>query len=71
MCHPGRFGATAGIRFSLPDDRKIEVQLNATNLFDKRYVATIGSNGFGNSGDNQTLLAGAPQAFFVTMKTGF
>ena len=70
---PGRvtFDATAGVRFSLPDDRKIEVQLNATNLFDKRYVATIGSNGFGNSGDNQTLLAGAPQAFFVTVKTGF
>nr|WP_299907962.1 TonB-dependent receptor [Sphingomonas bacterium] len=63
--------ATAGIRFSLPDDRKVELQLNATNLFDKKYVATIGSNGFGNSGDSQTLLAGAPQQFFVTVKTGF
>jgi iron complex outermembrane receptor protein len=34
-------------------------------------VSTIGSNGFGNSGDNQTLLAGAPQQFFVTLKAGF
>ncbi len=33
--------------------------------------STIGSNGFGNSGDNQTLLAGAPQQFFVTVKTAF
>jgi iron complex outermembrane receptor protein len=29
-------------------------------------VSTIGSNGFGNSGDNQTLLAGAPRQVFVT-----
>ena len=35
----------------------IEFQLNATNLTDNDYVSTIGSNGFGNSGDNQTLLA--------------
>lgn len=65
------FDATLGARVTLPGERKVEVQLNATNLFDKKYVATIGSNGFGNSGDNQTLLAGAPQQFFVTLKTGF
>jgi iron complex outermembrane receptor protein len=70
---PGQllFDASLGVRFSLPDERKVEVQLNATNLFDKKYVSTIGSNGFGNSGDNQTLLAGAPQQFFVTVKTAF
>ena len=32
---------------------------------------TIGSNGFGFSGDNQTLLAGAPRQVFVTLKAGF
>jgi iron complex outermembrane receptor protein len=70
---PGQllFDATAGVRFSLPDDRRVELQLNATNLFDRKYVSTIGSNGFGNSGDNQTLLAGAPRQVFVTVKTGF
>ncbi|WP_366416334.1 hypothetical protein [Novosphingobium sp. 32-60-15] len=45
--------------------------MNAVNLFDKRYVATIGSNGFGFSGDNQTLLAAAPRQVFVTLKAGF
>ncbi len=47
------------------------MQLNATNLFDKKYVGTIGSGGFVNSGDAQTLLVGAPQQFFATLKTGF
>jgi iron complex outermembrane receptor protein len=52
-------------------DRKFEIQGNATNLFDKKYISTIGSNGFGYSGDNQTLLAGAPAQYFVTIKAGF
>lgn len=49
----------------------LEVDGSATNLFDKKYIATIGSNGFGDSGDNQTLLAGAPQEFFITLRKGF
>lgn len=69
---PGRvlFDATVGVHLTI-DGRKFELQGNATNLFDKKYIATIGSNGFGNSGDNQTLLIGAPQQFFVTLKTKF
>ena len=63
--------ATLGYRFDAGLRSPIELQLNATNLLDKKYVATIGSNGFGNSGDNQTLLAGAPQQFFATIKVGF
>jgi iron complex outermembrane receptor protein len=63
--------ATLGYRFDMGWRAPIELQLNATNLFDKEYVSTIGSNGFGNSGDNQTLLAGAPQQFFATVKVGF
>ncbi len=63
--------ATLGYRFDAGLRSPIEIQLNATNLLDKEYVATIGSNGFGNSGDNQTLLAGAPQQFFATVKVGF
>ena len=59
--------ASIGYRFT---DR-ISIQANATNLFDKAYVSTIGTNGFANSGDAQTLLAGAPQQFFVTVKAGF
>jgi len=70
---PGRVlvDATLGYRFDLGLSKPVEIQLNATNLFDLDYVATIGSNGFGNRGDNQTLLAGSPQQFFVTLKAGF
>jgi len=70
---PGRalVDATLGYRFDIAGLRKAEIQLNVTNLFDKAYVSTIGSNGFGNSGDNQTLLAGAPQQFLATVKVGF
>jgi iron complex outermembrane recepter protein len=63
--------ATLGYRFDAGMRKPIEIQLNATNLLDKKHVSTIGSNGFGNSGDNQTLLAGAPQQFFATVKVGF
>lgn len=59
--------ATIGYRLN----ENVEVQFNATNIFDEEYVATIGSNGFGNRGDNQTLLAGAPQQFFGTLKLKF
>jgi iron complex outermembrane receptor protein len=47
------------------------IEGSVTNLTDKKYVATIGSNGYGASGDNQTLLAGAPRQFFVTLRAGF
>ena len=59
--------ATIGYRLT----EEIELQLNATNLLDKQYIATIGSGGFGNSGDRQTLLVGAPQQFFATVRAGF
>jgi iron complex outermembrane receptor protein len=70
---PGRalVDATIGYRFDLGMRKPVELQVNATNLFDKSYVATIGSNGFGNSGDNQTLLAGATRQVFATVKVGF
>ena len=70
---PGRalVDATLGYRFTFAGLRKAEVQLNAVNLFDKRYIATIGSNGFGNRGDNQTLLAGSPLQVLASIKVGF
>ena len=49
----------------------VRVQFNIDNLFDKQYVGTIGTNGFGFSGDNQTLQAGAPRAFFGTVSAKF
>lgn len=70
---PGRVlvDATVGYRLDAGLRAPLELQLNATNLFGTDYVSTIGSNGFGNSGDNQTLLAGSPHQVFVTLKAGF
>jgi iron complex outermembrane receptor protein len=65
---PARTIVDATLGYRIND--KIEVQLNASNLFDKQYIATVGSGGFGNSGDRQTLLVGAPQQFFATLKVG-
>lgn len=65
------FDASVGYRFSAGALKGFTIQANATNLFDKKYVSTIGTNGFANRGDSQTLLAGAPQQFFVTVKTEF
>ncbi len=47
------------------------IQASVTNLFDEAYVATIGSLGFSNAGDNQTLLAGAPRQWFLTLRKDF
>lgn len=73
---PGRVLIDASIAYRLDDlvpdlFKGLELQGSVTNLTDKKYVATIGSNGFGNSGDNQTLLAGAPRTLLVTVKAKF
>ncbi|KQM98258.1 TonB-dependent receptor [Sphingomonas sp. Leaf25] len=49
----------------------LAIEGSVTNLTDKAYVATVGSNGYTASGDNQTLLAGAPRQWFVTLRRGF
>ena len=62
----------AGYRFEGEGlTRGLEIQVNVTNLLDKSYISTIGSNGFGYSGDSQTLLAGAPRQAFVTLRKQF
>ncbi|RZK00762.1 MAG: TonB-dependent receptor [Novosphingobium sp.] len=66
---PGRAIVDATLGYRLNEN--IEVQINASNLLDKRYVGTIGSNGYGNIGDNQTLLVAAPQQVFGTVKVTF
>ncbi|NYE61720.1 iron complex outermembrane receptor protein [Duganella sp. 1224] len=50
--------------------KELSLQLNVTNLFDKQYISTIGTNGFQASdpkGTAQTLLTGAPRQFFLTL----
>ncbi len=63
--------ATLGYRFQTGALKNFTIEATATNLFDKKYVSTIGTNGFANRGDSQTLLAGVPQQFFVSLKTEF
>lgn len=50
--------------------KDLSLQLNVTNLFDKQYISTVGTNGFQASDPNrtaQTLLTGAPRQVFLTL----
>jgi iron complex outermembrane receptor protein len=49
----------------------LAIKASVTNLFDVDYVAPIGSNGFGNAGDSQTLFAGAPRQWFLALRKDF
>lgn len=53
---------------------EIRVQAGVNNLFNKEYVAAIGTNGFVTSdpgGTYQTLLPGAPRTVFATVGARF
>lgn len=50
---------------------QLTLQLNATNLTDEDYISTVGSGGYGNSGDRQTLLTGAPRQYFLMLDARF
>lgn len=71
----GRVLVDALIGFRLKSDNSfldgLALEGTVTNLFDEEFVGTIGSNGFGFAGDNQTLLAGAPRQVFVTLRKDF
>ncbi len=71
---PGRVLMDATIGYTFGGEGALKgfaIEGSVTNLTDKKFVSTIGSNGFGARGDNQTLLAGAPRQFFVTLRRGF
>lgn len=63
--------AAAGYRLGTTGPFKdATIQLNVTNLLDKKYFATIGTNGFASadpSGTFATMLAGAPRAAFLSL----
>jgi iron complex outermembrane receptor protein len=61
-----------GYRFrGVPLAKQLTLQLNVTNLTDEQYISTVGSGGFGNSGDRQTLLTGAPLQYFLSLDARF
>ena len=50
--------------------KEVLLQLNVTNLFERKYFSTIGSNGFQAADPNgtaQTLLTGAPRQAFLSL----
>lgn len=67
--------ASAGYRFApFGIIRQSNVQFNVTNLTNRRYIATLGSNGFVNSDPNgtaQTLLPGAPREWSLSFAAKF
>lgn len=71
----GRVVVDGKIGYRLQSDNRmldnLAIEASVSNLFDRRYVATIGSNGFRFAGDNQTLLPAAPRQFFVTLRKDF
>jgi iron complex outermembrane receptor protein len=66
------FDMNLGYRFKdFGFGKNLSIQANVTNLGDETYISTIGSNGFGNFGDNQTMLPGAPLQWFVSLNGQF
>jgi iron complex outermembrane receptor protein len=66
------FDASVGYRFSGNSFLDgLEAQLNVTNLTDEDYAGTLGTNGFVNSGDSQTMVAGAPRQVYFTVRKAF
>jgi iron complex outermembrane recepter protein len=55
--------------------KDLTAQLDITNVFDKDYIATIGSAGFSRltdpTGTDQTILPGAPRQMFFSIKASF
>jgi iron complex outermembrane receptor protein len=54
--------------------QELSAQLNVTNLLNKKYFSTIGSNGFVVSdplGAFATMLEGAPRQVFMTVSGKF
>lgn len=71
---PGYVIADASARYRLGAIgavKSLELQLNASNLLDERYIATMGSGGFVARGDLPTFLTGAPRQLFLTINTTF
>lgn len=66
---------SVGYRFQQEGFLKgLDIQANVTNLFDKKYIATLGENGFTNADPNgnlQSMLVGAKRQVFVTVRKRF
>jgi iron complex outermembrane receptor protein len=74
---PGFWVADAGAAYewtSLGMFESLRLKLDVTNLLDKEYFSSLGTNGFVVSdpnGLNYTLMAGAPRQVFLTAELRF
>jgi len=71
---PGYFVSDVSARYRLGGIgalKSLELQLNAINLPDERYIAAMGSGAFVTRGDLPTFLTGAPRQLFFTVSTTF
>ncbi|RSU45672.1 TonB-dependent receptor [Sphingomonas sp. S-NIH.Pt15_0812] len=68
------FDAAIGYRFPLDSTfAGVEIQINAVNLTDEKYIAALGSGQFFNNASslNNTLQAGSPRQVFGTLRRRF
>ncbi|POP97867.1 TonB-dependent receptor, partial [Pseudomonas syringae pv. syringae] len=69
------FDAGAGYEFGQVSMlQSLKLSLNVTNLTDKRYFASTGTNGYVASdpnGYNQTMVVGAPRQTFLSLDVKF
>ncbi|MBU6371963.1 MAG: TonB-dependent receptor [Alphaproteobacteria bacterium] len=65
------FNADANVDLSgiVPGTKKVELQVNVTNLFDKVYLGSLGSST--NFSATTTSAVGAPRTVMVTLKAGW
>lgn len=71
---PGYWLANAGARYrfgSYGAMKNITVDFNVYNLFNAKYIAMMGENGFPMSGDYQSLERGAVREYFGTVTAQF
>lgn len=65
----------AGYRFgSVGMAKDVVLNFTVNNLFDKKYISSIGTNGFvfnDPTGTNQTILPGAPRSAYLTLSGKF
>ena len=64
----------AGVAYKLGNigaAKNVSLQLNASNLLDTSYIATVGTGGFSVSGDLETLMAGARRMVFFSIGASF
>ena len=62
----------AGYRFArLGKAKNVSAQLNVVNLFDAKYIGSVGTGGFAARGDIQTLQTGARRMLFLSVGSSF